>query len=94
MSLYAELDAIRIQDFRYQNETWVAMNCFLVDLCRTSWSVDNIIDLQLPSYLGFITNVLKLDKSTIVAFLFQNRSSVVINERDFRVFELDDIVTA
>ena len=91
LSLYAELNAIRIKDFRYQNETYVAMNCSLVDLCKTSRSVDDIIDLQLPSYMGFLTNVLKLDKSTIVAYLFQNRSSIVINERDFRVFELDDI---
>ena len=81
LSLYAELDAITIHDFRYQNETWAAMNCSLVDLCKTSRSVDDIIDLQLPSYMGFLTNVLKLDKSTIVAFLFQNRSSVVISER-------------
>ena len=91
VELYNELDAIRMKDFRYQNETYVAMNCSLLDLCKTARSVDDIIDLQLPSYVGFLTNVLKLNKETIVAYLFQNKSSVVIIEQDFRVFELDGI---
>ena len=67
------------------------MNCTLVDLCKTSKSVNDIIAIQLTAYMGFLTNVLKLDENTIVALLFRNRSSVIINKRDFHVFVLDDI---
>ena len=86
LELYEELDVIRMRDFQYQNETYIVMNCSLVDLCKTSRSVDEIMDLQLPSYVGFLTNVVKLDNKNIVAYLFQNKSSVLINEKDFRVF--------
>ena len=85
VDLYVELEAIRIHNFPYQNNTWVSINCTLVDMCKTSKSVDDIIAIQLPDSIEFLTNVLKLDENTIVAFLFRNRSSVIINKRDFHV---------
>ena len=91
LELYEELELISMKDFEYQEGKYVAMNCTLVDLCKTSRSVDGILDLNLPSYIGFLTIVVKLDAKNIVAYLFQNKSSVLINERDFGIFMLDGI---
>ena len=89
--MYEELELISIKYFEYLDGKYVAMNCTLVDLCKTSRSVDVILDLKLPSSIGFLTNMVKLDAKNIVAYLFENKSSVLINERDFGIFMLDGI---
>ena len=66
LELYEELELISMKDFEYLDGKYVAMNCTLVDLCKTSRSVDGILDLKLPSSIGFLTNVVKLDDKNIV----------------------------
>ena len=63
----------------------------MVDLCKTTRTVDGILDLKLPNSVGFLTNVIKIDAKNIVAYLFENKSSVLINERDFGIFMLDGL---
>ena len=62
-----------------------------MDLCKTTKTVDGILDLMLPTSVGFLTNVIKIDARNIVAYLFENKTSVLINERDFPVFMLDGL---
>ena len=62
-----------------------------MDICTTTKTVDGTLDLMLPSSVGFLTNVIKIDSRNIVAYLFENKTSVMINERDFHVFMLDGL---
>ena len=62
-----------------------------MDLCKTTKTVDGILDLMLPTSVGFLTNVIKIDARNIGAYLFDNKTSVLINERDFAVFMLDGL---
>ena len=79
IELYQELEMISMKSFEYLNENYVEINCTLVDLCKTTRTVDGILDLKLPNSVGFLTNVIKIDAKNIVAYLFDNKSSVLIN---------------
>ena len=61
ISLYQELDIINLDMVEYQNENFIELNCSIVDICRTTKDVDGILNLSLPSSLGFLTNVIKID---------------------------------
>ena len=79
ISLYQELEMISLGSVEYQNEKFIELNCSIVDICRTTKDVDGILNLSLPSSLGFLTNVIKIDSKNIVAYLYNNKTSVMIN---------------
>ena len=91
ITLYQELEMISMKNVEYQKEKYVEINCTLVDLCKTTKTVDGILDLMLPTSVGFLTNVIKIDARNVEAYLFDNKTSVLINERDFAVFMLDGL---
>ena len=61
ISLYQELEMISLGSVEYQNEKFIELNCSIVDICRTTKDVDGILNLSLPSSLGFLSNVIKID---------------------------------
>ena len=91
ISLYQELEMISLGSVEYQNEKFIELNCSIVDICRTTKDVDGILNLSLPSSLGFLTNVIKIDSKNIVAYLYDNKTSVMINEKDFHIFMMDNL---
>ena len=91
ISLYQELDIINLDMVEYQNENFIELDCSIVDICRTTKDVDGILNLSLPSSLGFLSNVIKIDSKNIVAYLYDNKTSVMINEKDFHIFMMDNL---
>ena len=91
ISLFQELEIINLKMVKYKNENFIEMDCSIVDLCRTTKEVDDILKLSLPSSLGFISNVVKIDGETIVAYLYSNKTAVMIHQRDFHYFMMDNL---